>query len=266
MRTLFILMASLWIWSTGFSAAGNFTIDLFTGDVKISHNNGRTWQDADVDQVLAENDKVQTGGDSSCDIAMPNGLGTFQLEDNTTISMGQLIVSNKIVVSKGKTLFTFDRRLKPEESFEVETTTAVAAVRGTQFFIESEEGKDTVSVADGVVALRRNIDLKGIVNPGEIRALMTVNAEKDREIEFSAGDNQRLVKFIRENIKNRKKILQYLKNEKTELTKKIRMIKNKERLTGYLTAFQKNRLRRLIIRQEILKRKLMQKQKKNRTE
>lgn len=139
-----------------------YVVDVYVGAVQVSINGG-SWKNADVGMELKESDKIKTGANSYCEIVMPN-RGIFRLEANTEVVLKTLAQgSERIQVNRGNFIANIINRLSPEEKFEVETATAVVAVRGTRFEVEvSDDEESSVSVQKGSVEMTPNVDLSEI--------------------------------------------------------------------------------------------------------
>ena len=104
---------------------------------------------------LADRMTVRTGEKSVCEISFDNT--SIRLAENSILAMEKLYYgkglaeTTDLALRKGE-IFTAAPKLIKGSSFSIKTTTAVAAVRGTQFFVT--EGKtSTVSCTEGKVAV-----------------------------------------------------------------------------------------------------------------
>src|SRR5216117_887011 len=125
----------------------SITILTFSGKVEISRR-PNVWDPGHTNQVLQVGDRLRTGKDSRA---------TIRLSDGTTIKVGAeaniLVPEQKkgVTVNPLSGLFYIFHRDKPGQ-VELRNQTAVAAVRGTEFHVETrEDGVWILSVIDGEV-------------------------------------------------------------------------------------------------------------------
>lgn len=143
------------------SAGEAIIATLVIGDVEIKRTGSEGWETLLIDDLLVMGDEVRTGGDSYCELQMVN-RGVFRLEGNTQLEVAKLEniednVNATMSLSSGSIALN-PKSLKAEETFEVETSTAVAAVRGTKFSVKVDDSGDTkVSVVEGSVAVSPNL-------------------------------------------------------------------------------------------------------------
>lgn len=164
-----------------------YVMDVFVGDVQASVNGGE-WKPVDTGMELHESDKVKTGADSYCEIVMPN-RGIFRLEQKTEVLLKTLAPgSERIQVRHGGFIANIVNHLTPQENFEVETTTAVVAVRGTRFEVSvGDEEDSTVAVQSGTVTMSPNLDYSEVTNE-ELAAQM----QEDMAVRVSSYESATL--------------------------------------------------------------------------
>lgn len=134
------------------------SVDLFVGDVRVSHDNGANWVIVEVGMQLSEADIIKTGNNAYCDLILP-GRGVFRVSYNSIVLIKKLTAeSERLSVKKGKLLANVTEKLKPGEDFRVETETAVLAVRGTVFAIEVDDEGTKAVVENGTVKVVENIE------------------------------------------------------------------------------------------------------------
>lgn len=79
-----------------------YIIDVYSGEVEFSHNEGKEWKNVEAGMTLVENDILKTGANSFCDIIMPN-RGIFRVAGNSVISLKYLRKEiESINIKKGK--------------------------------------------------------------------------------------------------------------------------------------------------------------------
>lgn len=136
-------------------------VTLIVGDAQVKKMGSTQWRALAVEDALQMGDAVKTSRESYCEIQMVK-RGIFRVESATEVYLAKLVNEDDKVNSRMKLdqggLTLKPGKLKTGENFEVETSTAVAAVRGTKFSVNVDEGGNTrVAVDQGKVAVRPNI-------------------------------------------------------------------------------------------------------------
>lgn len=207
-----------------------YKVNLSYGNVKVSHNEGQRWAKVEPDMELAEMDTVKTGSDSYCDILMP-GRGNFRLVEDTMVTMNKLRKQlEQIKIKKGRALFNITQKLKKDETFNVESEVAVAAVRGTQFVMETDGDKLKCSVIEGTVAIKRNVTIPVDDPDGELAKLIQVNATANQEIVMTMDENKELENLLSQAKNNMAELKSILNDANAKDKKKVMMMKNADRL------------------------------------
>jgi hypothetical protein len=126
------------------------------GTVKIKKAGGEKQFSAFKGMGLAEGDTVITGKASWASIEMDDDK-EIRIGENTQINISELkgaAAENQTGISlwTGKVWAGIKKTLNVRSKFEIKTSTTVAGVRGTQFFVGQEEGKTDVAVLEGTVS------------------------------------------------------------------------------------------------------------------
>lgn len=230
----FIVTAFLMVSAVALYGQDTYTIDLTVGNVEVSHNGGGDWLPAEVDGTLAESDMVRTAKGAYCEIGLPDDKGSFRVQETSEVRISKIGKETRVKINSGRSVFDLFKPLFKDESFEVETETAIASVRGTQFLVETVNDTGTVSVEDGSVMIRRNVMIDADKElDQELRESMQVVAAKGQEVEFSRADNDKFASQVRKLRANRAELRKYLAGEKMNMQKRARMIKNKQRFAAY---------------------------------
>lgn len=139
------------------------------GDVKVTRaeNPGETSQ-VRVRSRLYEKDVIETGADSKVKILF-NDESVMSISENASVEVvmqekDESTKTNKSVyrLVKGKLRVLVGKISGETSEYEVKTPTALAAVRGTQFFVWVETPQKTkIFVIDGEVEVE-NIDIPGV--------------------------------------------------------------------------------------------------------
>lgn len=129
-------------------------ITFMMGDVK--KNNA----EALIGELITQDDVINTGVDSFCDIRI--GESVIRIKSMTNLKISGLLRSgdaeNTELDLTGGKLLCKPKKLLKSESFIVKTPTAVAAVRGTQFTVEADKLNTTrIKVFKGEVKVVKRV-------------------------------------------------------------------------------------------------------------
>jgi|GEM_PF-4394766 len=154
MKKLFVgLVVSLLV--AGLSAQTNesevATLVELTGTVSIWSAESGQWEKAEEGMSLLAGDKVKTGANSSAIIMTPEETN-FSLEENSEFVVGEKKSAVETwYLNLGKLLVKVQKKLSAGSKLEIKTPTAVCAVRGTEFALESSAEDTSLAVLDGEV-------------------------------------------------------------------------------------------------------------------
>lgn len=118
-------------------------------------------QPVNIGDILNQNDIIETGTMSSCDIKIGDSL--IRIKENSKAILAQLLrkdglENTTLGLDVGK-MICKPKKLLKNESFLVKTPTAVAGVRGTNFSVEADAQKTTrIKVFDGKVAVVKRVE------------------------------------------------------------------------------------------------------------
>ena len=137
------------------------TLTAVKGKVAVQMKGESTWKAATNNMQVNSGDTVRTSSGSSVIIKFTDGSMVKQ-GPMASMTIGALDgtagnAKTKLDVDSGKT-WARVRKLGSESSFDVETPTAVAGVRGTFFSSEAEEDLSTFDVFDGQVMVSSTSD------------------------------------------------------------------------------------------------------------
>lgn len=130
------------------------SVSFFVGDVL---NNGASIA---IGDPINEKDIITTGGGSSCDIKV--GESIIRVKEKSKMAFSMIGIKDKVEnttldLSEGKMLCKPKKLLK-DDTFMIKTPTAVAAVRGTEFTVETDANKTTrIKVYDGKVQIAKRM-------------------------------------------------------------------------------------------------------------
>src|SRR5256885_7270230 len=152
----------------------NITILMIEGSAEIMRSGASVWDDAHTGQNLYPGDRIRTGERSRI---------TLRWSDQSIVHVNELSdlqiqpvspTTKKSGFSLWQGMLYFFHRDKPAD-LQVNTRTASAAVRGTEFNLDAEEnGRTILTLLDGTVELSNNrgqVSLQsgdqGIAEPGQ---------------------------------------------------------------------------------------------------
>jgi ferric-dicitrate binding protein FerR (iron transport regulator) len=118
------------------------------GTVEVKKVGEARWQPVELNDTYCPGDEIRAGENSRANLALINEA-VLRLNQNTSMTLREFKEEKTSLVDlfKGAAHF-FSRRPR---SLEVETPFAIAGVRGTEFFIEVQEGQTFLSIFQGEV-------------------------------------------------------------------------------------------------------------------
>lgn len=190
------------------TAASDTRLTCVVGSVAVTNAAG-TSREAAPGMSLFSGDTIVTQ-DASFAVIQTGDTGIVRVEQKTRLEITALAAqtSTDLVLKEGKVI-TKVSKLGKSQQFTIKTPTLVAAVRGTEFAVESVNGRDVVAVRDGkvAVAMKSLSEAKEtIVDAGKAAVVLPGAAEVPamRDIEKSETDSIAKVSTVEfvPNIKN----------------------------------------------------------------
>lgn len=152
------------------------TLTVLSGQAQVKSKGAADWKEGINGQTLTTGDAVKTVDGSAALVTYFEG-STTSIEDDAEIVLTKVEknpngvtteISTQIVA--GKTWTKVSKLLDPASSFAMETQSAVAVVRGTEFAVQVKpDGTTSVATADGEVAMAapgQDLRTAVIVKPG----------------------------------------------------------------------------------------------------
>jgi VCBS repeat-containing protein len=161
-------------------------LSITDGDVFVMEAGTDTWTEAEVGMTLEVGDKIKTGDDSGAAITFFDG-STIELQAGTEIEILSLDTSadtgsTTITLEQtiGTTISRVTALLDPTSSYEIETSTGVAAVRGSVMIVTvGGDGTTLITNQEGnVYAFGQGVELPipegrtGIIASGQEPEIM----------------------------------------------------------------------------------------------
>jgi len=125
-------------------------------DKKADANNAATWPDARLNMPLREKDRIATLAESEVRLETPDG-SAVRLKENTVLELATLkaaggVTNTKLNLVDGALVTNVKKITDNKSTFEIETRTSLAAVRGTSVEVESRKNAGaTIKTFNGKV-------------------------------------------------------------------------------------------------------------------
>ena len=136
------------------------TLSAIDGDVSVMEADTDSWTEAEIGMPLEDGDVVKTGDDSSAEITFFDG-STIELQPGTEVEIASLDIADTgyTTISLEQTIGASISRvvniIDPQSSYEVETATGAAAVRGSIMVVcVAEEGTSWIANQQGNIWTR----------------------------------------------------------------------------------------------------------------
>ena len=153
------------------------TVNL-TGRVEVQRSGKGEFKALAQGDMIKTRDVIRSGAASTAEFKWADGTRWKLMPDSeitvkkSTHNSVKRADQSQLKLSAGKVFVRIIKALQPASQFEVETPTAVAAVRGTIFSVEYKNGKSEIAVFKGHVAVRSNAPGNGpkmgeeLIEPG----------------------------------------------------------------------------------------------------
>lgn len=173
------------------------TTNKLQGQVEVQRGGKGSFTALSSNSLIKTGDVVRSGQDGVAEFKWLDGT-RWKITPNTEITVKKAVSNviqrsqtSELELTRGKVFVRIMRELSHASKFEVETPTAVAAVRGTIFSVEVVNGKTQVAVFKGHVQVTSGPTHAAIINPGQaavsaqLGALQTI-ASTVADAEFAA--------------------------------------------------------------------------------
>ena len=139
--------------------ASQCTVSILSGGVEVRETGADNWEQGVDGMILAAGMRIKTAPDSNALLTFFEG-STIKLEPGTDVEIQQLEYtegqSTTIVLKQwfGRTWSRVTKMVDPGSHYQIDTPSAMAVVRGTQFMTEVDEaGSTTVETIEGLVSV-----------------------------------------------------------------------------------------------------------------
>ncbi len=150
-----------------------------SGEVETRHDNDTEWHFAKLDTIPYLLDHVKTGEESQAIIGFAD-LSTFLLKESSEIIITTPPKKDSKIGLVMGTIKANVKKLVQDGTMEVETSQAVAGIKGTRFILTATPEETVLEVTEGSIAFRSKVDnTEVMVQSGEsVRATATGLSEK----------------------------------------------------------------------------------------
>lgn len=234
---IYLLLVSVVLIVSSQSAKPAYEVDSFVGKVEYS-SEGKVWKPVEVGMKLSQNAWIRTAEDASVTMVY-QGKRSLQVLQNTVVQLKSLGTKETVSVKKGKVHLNVFTKLKQGEVVQVENDVAVAAVRGTRFVIDYEEGSASKCVVvAGTVSLTRQVKVPPeVAKDPEVKKLLTVEVKANQELTMTMAENKALEETIQRSKNNLALLKQALSEAQRETMSRIMAVKNAERVLEELRQY-----------------------------
>lgn len=168
------------------------TLSSYTGSVYVKKSGGEKKISAFKGMRLVKGDTIITGKKSSATLDIDKDKEVI-IGDNTQLSITEL--SKEIAKNSSKSSFTLQagkvwsnvkKKLDKDSKYQIKTSTAIAGVRGTKFYVSQENGETSIIVLEGSVLAEASLASKqpdGSYNIEKIEKII----EKNHQFQASAS-------------------------------------------------------------------------------
>lgn len=176
-----LLVAAICIASSFAASSRKCTIKLLVGTVKIRRGTSTIWRDARPKMPLKQTDAIRTFVESEAEIETSEG-SIIKIGENTTMELKTLqgaaeVQKTSVKIMNGAVLANVKKLVSTGSSFEFETPTATAAIRGTVVGLEVNKERTRVKVYEGKVL----VTPRGSANSIELKQNQMGVVEKGRD-------------------------------------------------------------------------------------
>jgi hypothetical protein len=179
-------------------------VEALSGHVEVQRGGHGDFTPLAAGDMIKTSDVVRSGAGSTAEFKWADGT-RWKIMPQTEITVKKSVHNaikkaddSQLKLTAGKVFIRIVKALKPASQFQVETPTAVAAVRGTIFSVAYENGKSEVAVFKGRVAVSSKGENGGeseSIEPGRA-AISTTSGdlrERDDHADARAFEQQKSI-------------------------------------------------------------------------
>jgi len=144
-------------------------VTFIKGDVSYREKDDDIWSSLNLDDSVIQGSGIKTGEESSVEITFEDGA-SFLMRSDTTLTISKAVkkgtsqIIRELFLKAGKIISNIKKATGSDPRFKIQTPSAIAAARGTEFRVSSDAQKTTRSeVLKGVVeveAMKKEVMVK----------------------------------------------------------------------------------------------------------
>jgi hypothetical protein len=159
MAVVVALLGLLALSAMGQDGQQRVVVKQVVGKVEVRAGGSGSWRAARNAMPLRMGWDVRTFVESTVDVEFENGT-VLKISENSVITLSKLmqgggVENSSVNVATGKVLANVKKLTSAKSTFEFETPTAVASIRGTRLDIAVDNNGDAIRVHEGLVMVRR---------------------------------------------------------------------------------------------------------------
>lgn len=200
-------------------------ISEISGSVSVKDAQEKSFKKAKENQALFEGDEVQTKKGASCELALKND-SVARLDENSHLKLTEIKTTSKgaktsLKLFFGKVLNVVNALTGSDASYQVETPTTVAGVRGTEFAMEATEDETNVGVFSGKVGVRGFTEAGTMTEEIALTEETETLVKKHKKPDAPRKLKEKMLKWKQYLAKHRPRLLEKLKKS-PELRQKLK--------------------------------------------
>lgn len=202
-----------------------------SGSVTVKDAQEKSFKKAKGNQALFEGDEIQTKKGASCEIALKND-SIARLDENSHLKLTEVKTTSKgaktsLKLFFGKVLNVVNALSGSDASYQVETPTTIAGVRGTEFAVEASEEETNVGVFSGKVGVRGFTEAGTATDEVELTKETETLVKKHKKPDAPRKLKEKMMKWKQYLAKHRPRLHEKLK-ESPELRHKLKKFLRKK--------------------------------------
>ncbi len=164
-RMLFII-ATLVLYGYSQTAQRTSSVSSIIGTVQIRRGEGSNWREVRPGMPLREKDALRTFVESQVELELSDG-SILRMGENTTLEMSLLshdedVQNTSVRILNGNVMANIRKLINANSSFDFETPTATAGIRGTKVGFNVGSNTTVIRVYEGVVYVKPTGATQGV--------------------------------------------------------------------------------------------------------
>lgn len=180
-------------WAHVLGSQERVKVSMVVGKVEIRTPNSPRWRPARMGMPVKMGWDVRTYVESRAELMFATG-STIRVGENSVVTLSkamrkQQTTQSKLKVGTGRVWANVKKLTGNRSSFEFETPTAVAAIRGTRLGLKVGQRGDSIEVYEGLVMVRRRDGSREVAVGTRNRAVVAAASEEIEVEEFADTDS-----------------------------------------------------------------------------